>query len=118
MKKFLEIIINITREKAEYKAYRKLKKSLPEDYQFVSNEIENYMFCITMDESVFTVLMNTVKSFAAAAADGCSVLSVTGEDVGLFCDNLLKKSQIKTWAEKQKEELNEKIHKKFETKTA
>jgi DNA-binding ferritin-like protein (Dps family) len=112
-----ENVNKMIREKAEYKAYRKLKESLPEDYQFVSKVIEEYMFSITFEESVFTVLMNMVESFAIAAVDGRSVLSITGEDVGLFCDELITKFNIKTWADKQREKLNKNIQKKFCIKT-
>jgi DNA-binding ferritin-like protein (Dps family) len=71
------------------------------------------MFSIMVDESVMPVLMNTVESFAVAAADGRSIFSITGADVGLFCDDLIEKFKVKTWAGKQREKLNENIHKKF-----
>jgi DNA-binding ferritin-like protein (Dps family) len=111
-------IHKIIREKAEYKAYLELLHSLPSEYQFVSKEIEKYMFSIMIDESVMPVLMNTVESFAIAAADGRSIFSITGADVGAFCDDLLKKFNVQTWAGKQREKLNENIHKKFGLKRA
>jgi DNA-binding ferritin-like protein (Dps family) len=116
MKNFLEIVTGSLREKAEYKASRKLLASLPEDYQFVYKEIEKYIFSLYFDENVFPVLLNIIESFAIAATDGRSVFSVTGEDVGLFCDDLLKKIKIKTWADRQREKLNENIQKKFGNK--
>lgn len=106
-------INKIIREKAEYKAYLELIQSLPGEYQFVSKEIEKYMFSIMIDESVMPVLMNTVESFAIAAADGRSILSITGEDVGVFCDDLIKKFNVQTWAGKQREKLNENIRRQF-----
>ena len=117
----MEIIIKslkkIIREKAEYKVTRELLNSLPDDYQFVFKEIEKYMFNFVADESILTVLMNTLESFAIAAQDGRSVFSITGEDVGFFCDNLIKKYQVKTWIEtwidKQRKKLNENVNKKF-----
>jgi DNA-binding ferritin-like protein (Dps family) len=113
MEKMIEAFRKMIREKAEFKAYRKLVESLSDDYQFVLKEIETYMFSLMIDESMMPVLMNTAESFAVAAADGRSVLSITGEDVGTFCENILKKSNAKTWADKCREKLNENIHKRF-----
>jgi DNA-binding ferritin-like protein (Dps family) len=117
MRKMFENLNRIIREKAEYKAYRKLLESLPGDYQFVSRAIEKYMFSIVIDESVMPVLMNTVESFAIAAADGRPILSITGADVGSFCDNLIQKFKVKTWEGTQREKLNESIREKFGAET-
>jgi DNA-binding ferritin-like protein (Dps family) len=113
MENIVEKFKKMMREKAEFKAYRALIETLPDDYQFVCKEIEKYMFSIMIDESVMPVLMNTIESFSIAALNGRSIISITGEDVGLFCDNLIKKFQVKTWAGKQREKLNENIHKRF-----
>ncbi|MDR0639567.1 MAG: DUF1048 domain-containing protein [Spirochaetaceae bacterium] len=86
---------------------------MTDDYQFVFKEIETYLFCQAADGSVMPVLMNTLESFAVAATDGRSVLSITGEDVGLFCDNLIKDCRVKTWVGQQREKLNENIRKKI-----
>ena len=112
MENFLEIITGPWREKAEYKAHRKLLDSLPEEYQFVYNAIEKYVWSVCMTDMI-NVLMNTLEAFAIAAEDGRSVLSVTGKDVSVFCDDLLKKFNAKTWIDKQREKLNEKINKRF-----
>jgi DNA-binding ferritin-like protein (Dps family) len=116
MEKMVEAFKKMIREKAEFKAYRKLVESLADDYQFVLKEIETYMFSLMIDESMMPVLMNTAESFAVAAADGRSVLSITGEDVGTFCENILKKSNAKTWADKCREKLNKNIHERFRIK--
>jgi DNA-binding ferritin-like protein (Dps family) len=120
MEKIIKSFKKIIREKAEYKATRELLDSLPGDYQFVFKEMEKYMFNFIADESILTVLMNTLESFAIAAQDGRSVFSITGEDVGSFCDNLIKKYQVKTWIEiwidKQRKKLNENVNKKFRTR--
>jgi DNA-binding ferritin-like protein (Dps family) len=113
MEKMIRAFRKMIQEKAEFKAYRKLIESLDNDYQFVLKEIEKYMFNLMTDESMMTVLMDTAESFAIAAADGCSVLSITGDDVGMFCENIIKKSNAKTWTDKCREKLNENIHKKF-----
>jgi DNA-binding ferritin-like protein (Dps family) len=113
MEKMIEAFRKMMREKAEFKAYRKLVESLADDYQFVLKEIETYMFNLMVDESMMSVLMNTAESFAVAAADGRSVLSITGEDVGTFCENILKESNAKTWTDKYREKLNKNIQKRF-----
>jgi DNA-binding ferritin-like protein (Dps family) len=115
MKNFFEIITGSFREKAEYKAYRKLLESLPNDYQYVLKEIEKYVFSFVVDENIMTVLMNTSESFAIAANDGRSVFSIIGEDIGSFCDNIIKNCHVKTWRDKQREKMNENIRKKFGT---
>jgi DNA-binding ferritin-like protein (Dps family) len=113
MKKMIETFKKMIREKAEFKAYRKLVESLDNDYQYVLKEIETYMFNLMIDESMMSVLMDTAESFAVAAGNGRSVLSITGEDVGIFCENIIKKFNGKTWADKCREKLNKNIYKRF-----
>jgi DNA-binding ferritin-like protein (Dps family) len=125
VEKLVESLKKMIQEKAEYKAYRKLIETLPEDYQFVSTEIEKYLFNVVGDAAIMPVLMDTIESFAIIAQNGRSVFSITGNNVGSFCDNLVKKSNIKTlaerqnnryievWNEEQREKLNKKIQKRF-----
>ena len=115
MKNIVELLIGNLREKAEYKAAVKLLKNLPEDYQYVYKAIETYMYNATFSGETFVILMDIMESFAVASQDGKPVLSVTGEDVGIFCDNLLKKFNIKDWRDVKREELNKKINKRFMT---
>jgi DNA-binding ferritin-like protein (Dps family) len=117
MESMLESLKKMALEKAEYKASRKLIETLPDDYKFVFNEIEKYMFSLAADESVMPVLMNTAESFAIAAPNGHSVFSITGEDVGLFCDTMIEKYHVKTWIGNQREKMNKNIHKKLGIKT-
>ena len=116
MKNIVELLIGNLREKAEYKAAVKLLKNLPEDYQYVYKAIETYMYNATFSGETFVILMDIMESFAVASQDGKTVLSVTGEDVGIFCDNLLKKFNIKDWRDVKREELNKKINKRFRIK--
>jgi DNA-binding ferritin-like protein (Dps family) len=113
MEKIIESFRKMIREKAEYKTCRKLVETLPEDYKFVFKEIEKYMFCLAVDESIITVLLNILESFAIAAPNGQSVISITGEDVGLFCDDSIKKFHVKTWIGNQREKMNNNIQKRF-----
>jgi DNA-binding ferritin-like protein (Dps family) len=131
MEKLIELLKKMIREKAEYRASRKLLEALPNDYQFVYNEIEKYLFNATGDENVMQVLMNILEAFSIAAQDGKPVLSIIGEDAGYFCDNLIKNSQVKrmdmgnngeqttaqkyltVWIEEQREKMNKRITEKI-----
>jgi DNA-binding ferritin-like protein (Dps family) len=89
VKNIVELFIGNLREKAEYKAVVQLSKSLPEDYQYVYKAIETYMYNAAFSGETFRILMDLLESFAVASQDGKPVLSVTGKDVGAFCDDLL-----------------------------
>jgi DNA-binding ferritin-like protein (Dps family) len=110
MKSMIATLRKIVREKAEYKASRTLLKALSHEYQFVYKQIEKYMYNIMIDESVMPILMNTLESFAIAAAAGRPVQEVTGKDTGLFCDALIEKFQVKTWRDAQREILNNNVN--------
>jgi DNA-binding ferritin-like protein (Dps family) len=116
MNRLINKLKRISREKAEYKEHIKLVKSLPEDYQYVYHEIRKYIWSLDYTGSMMNVLMDTLEAFSIAAVDGRDVLSVTGEDVGVFCDGLLKKFNAKTWADKCREKLNKNIQKKLGAK--
>jgi DNA-binding ferritin-like protein (Dps family) len=109
MERMMRAFKKMLREKAEYRAYLALRESLPDDYRFVFQEIEKYLFCQVVDGSVMPVLMNTLESFAIAATDGRPVLSLIGEDAGAFCDNLIKEFNVKTWVGQQRDTLNKRI---------
>ena len=113
MKNIIALLIGNLREKAEYRANRKLLKDLPKDYQYVYKAIEKFMYNLTFNGEVYKILMDVLEAFAIAAHDRKPVLSITGEDVVGFCDDIIKKFQIKTWHDKQREELQKKINNRF-----
>ena len=51
--------------------------------------------------------------FEEGAASGRRVLDITGEDVAVFCDELLRNSGVKLWTERWPQDLNRDITKKF-----
>jgi DNA-binding ferritin-like protein (Dps family) len=114
MNKIIDSLKTLKKEKAEYKANRKLLESLPDDYQFVFKQIDKYMFSFATDGSMLTVLMDILESLAVAAPDGRSVFSITGKNVGSFCNNLIKNCHAKMWQDTQREKLNKNIHKNME----
>jgi DNA-binding ferritin-like protein (Dps family) len=113
MKNIIELLIGDLREKAEYKANRKLLKRLPDDYQYVYKAIEEFMYNLNFDGEIYKILMDILESFAVAANEKKPVLSITGEDVVGFCDNIIEKFHIKTWHDKQRDELRKKINNRF-----
>jgi DNA-binding ferritin-like protein (Dps family) len=71
------------------------------------------MYSFALNKYMATIVMDTMAAFAIAAANGQSVLSVTGEDAGAFCDKLLKKYETMIWNDERRKELNEKINNRF-----
>ena len=113
MKKLINSIKQWKNGRVGYKEYKNLCKSLPEDYRFVLSEIEKYIWSINYDGNTMNVLLDILENFTEAAKDGRNVISVTGEDVSLFCDNLCKKFATKNWIDKCRENLNKNIQKKI-----
>jgi DNA-binding ferritin-like protein (Dps family) len=101
--------------KAEYRASRALRDTLPEEYRFVFDAVEKYLFSLAADQSVMPVLMDTLETFAVAASNGRPVGSLIGADVGLFCDTLIEKGRVRTWADTQRDALKRAVEKRFGT---
>lgn len=103
----------VAEEKREYREAMERVKALPEDYRFVYDKIQHYMWSHVagdgMDMTV--VLADLVDLFEQGAADGKGVLEITGEDVAAFCDELL--SNATTYAGTKQEALNRAIMKKL-----
>ncbi len=79
--------------KKEWNALEARAKALPGDYQVVYNEIKSYMwnlwrFSAGNDLGDLATLEDLLGLFEEGAANGKSVLEVTGEDVAAFCDEL------------------------------
>lgn len=67
-------------------------KALPQDYQVVYQEMQKYLFKVCpyalLDGT--DVLGGIVTLFEEGAALNKGVLEVTGSDVAVFCDGLIK----------------------------
>lgn len=118
MKNVIALLIGDLREKAEYRANRKLLKGLPEDYQYVYKAIEKYMYNLNFDGKVFTLLMDVLEAFAIGAHEKKPALAITGEDVVGFCDAIMKKHRVKTWHDLQREALRKKINDRWSIKAS
>ena len=94
----------VAQEKREYREAMDRVKALPEDYRYVYDKIQHYMWSHVagdgMDMTV--VLADLVDLFEQGA----------GEDVAAFCDDLLVNA--KTYAGTKQDALNNAIKKKLE----
>lgn len=100
-------------EKQEYREYVKRKNALPHEYQVVLKEIEGYMWNYAGGDgrSMLKLFYGMLELFEAGASEGQDVLALVGNDVGAFCDSMLKEAD--TWTAKRRETLNRNIHKKL-----
>lgn len=92
-------IQDIIEGKKEWRAHMARVKALPQDYQIVYKEIQQYLFKVGPVELTEStgLLFGIVDLFEEGAAMGKGVLEVTGRDVAAFCDDLIKDS--KTYAD-------------------
>ena len=104
-------IKEIIEGKKEWKAHKARVNALPKDYQIVYKEIQNYLYKvgpIELTESI-ELLAGIVDLFEDGASNGKNVLKVTGKDIAVFCDDLIKDS--KTYYDLYKESVDQKVSK-------
>ncbi|WP_071130732.1 DUF1048 domain-containing protein [Enterococcus timonensis] len=110
--KFTELIFgeNWRQEKKEYKLFKQKVAALPEDYRFVFNEIQKYLwnFSDASGRKTLKVLNDLYEMFAQGAADQQDVIEITGPDVGEFAENIVREI-ADSWMEDRKQKLNKKI---------
>lgn len=109
-----EIIVKIQdaiEGKKKWQAHMARVKALPQDYQIVYKEIQNYLFKVGPVELTgeTDLLSGIIDLFAEGAALGKGVLEVTGSDVAAFCDDLLK--DTKTYADILQESIDQEVNK-------
>ncbi len=97
--------------KKKWRAHVARVKALPQDYQLVYKEIQNYLFKVgPVDLTEGTGLLSgLIDLFEEGAAIGKGVLEVTGRDVAAFCDDLLKDS--KTYADLYQASIDQEVKK-------
>ena len=110
MFKFLEKLVG---DKKEYKQMMARVKALPSDYQFVYEKIQKYMWNFSAGNGydMLQIQYDLIDLFEAGAADGKTVLQVTGEDVATFCDELLQNA--KTYTDNWRNKLNQEVQKEL-----
>ena len=116
MSDFFDKYFNIKKirdEKRKYKQQMAKVTSLPEDYQFVYEKIQHYMWKYAGGDGMdmLKIHYDLIELFEEGAANGRHVLEITGDDVAAFADELLKNA--KTWTEDWPEKLNRDIAKRF-----
>jgi DNA-binding ferritin-like protein (Dps family) len=114
---FYDTYLNIPKmikEKRKYKAQQLRVEALPEDYRFVYKKIQSHMwmFAAGSGYDMIDIHSDLLELFEAGAANGKSVLEITGNDVAGFCDDLLKNAQ--TYTENWREKLNRSIQRHFD----
>ena len=106
-------INKIIKNKRKYKQQMERVKRLPEDYQYVFKKIQGHMwqFVAGSGYDMMEVQYGLIDLFEEGAADGKSVLEITGEDVAAFVDELLKNTRTYTqdWKAKMNREIRNKI---------
>jgi DNA-binding ferritin-like protein (Dps family) len=109
MKKLFAYFKYVAQEKRKYKQMEARAKALPEEYRFVYQKIQHYMWSHAGGDGMgmIPILADLLDLFEAGAADGKRVLEMTGADVASFCDELLH--DAKTWTANWHEALNRDI---------
>ena len=103
----------ILKDKKEYREVMARVKLLPENYQFVYDKMQKYMWSFAAGDGYDLLKMqyDLVDLFEEGVAEGKSVLELTGDDVAAFADELLKNAR--TYTEDWHKKLNREIHEKL-----
>jgi len=110
MSKFIDLIVGSVEEKKEWRAMEARAKALPKEYRIVYNEVKHYIWKSSGLDAI-DIFKGLLDLFEEGAANGTSVLEITGENVAAFCDELVKGG--KTYAEDWRTKLNKDIAKKL-----
>jgi DNA-binding ferritin-like protein (Dps family) len=96
---------------AKWRAHMARVKALPQDYQIVYKEMQNYLYKVGPVELTdgTDLLSGIIDLFEESAALGKGVLEVTGSDVAAFCDDLIK--DTKTYADIYHESVEQDVNK-------
>ncbi|WP_069988496.1 DUF1048 domain-containing protein [Massilioclostridium coli] len=116
---FLNNYFNIgkmIKEKQEYKKQMARVATLPADYQYVFQKIQHHMwqFVSGAGYDMMEVQYGLIDLFEEGAANGKTILEVTGEDVAAFVEELLKNTR--TYTQDWRSKLNHDIQKKLGNK--
>jgi DNA-binding ferritin-like protein (Dps family) len=88
VKSFMTKIVG---DKKDWKAMEARANVLPRDFRIVYGEMKSYMWRFTAGDGmdIVAILKDVLGLFETSAAQGKSVLDVTGEDVAAFCHERL-----------------------------
>ncbi|MCL2652327.1 MAG: DUF1048 domain-containing protein [Propionibacteriaceae bacterium] len=99
--------------KQAWRGYRARVESLPDDYRFVMEQIQKFLFNVAMDAQSVTVLQAILELFEEGVAAHRPVLEVTGDDVAGFARDVMTAIQAQTWAGKMSQQLNDRVAQHF-----
>ena len=110
----LDFINKLMGDKKEYKEQMARVAALPEDYRFVYEKIQNYMWSFASGSGMdmLKTQYELIDLFEESVAENMHVLDVIGEDVAGFCDELIRGNKL--WIDSQRKKLNLGIKNKFE----
>ncbi|WOO89754.1 DUF1048 domain-containing protein [Mollicutes bacterium LVI A0078] len=79
-------------EKKQWNKLQKQVKAMPNDYSFVFNEMQSYIFKVAdlSTEEGIALFSGIIELFETGIELDKSVLEVTGDDVAAFCDSLIE----------------------------
>lgn len=104
---FIKKMIN---NKKEYKEQLSRVEKLPEDYRFVFEKIQEYIWSFAGGDGsdMLKTQQELIELFEISSANGKHILEVTGEDVARFCDDFIR--DTKKWKDKYEDKLNNSIY--------
>lgn len=109
----MKLIKRFASEKKEYRQMMARVQALPQDYRFVYEKMQKYMWKFASGDGydMLKTQYDLIELFEQSAAHGKHVLEVTGEDVTGFCDELIRDSKM--WTNDMRDKLNRDIMKKL-----
>jgi DNA-binding ferritin-like protein (Dps family) len=111
MGKIIHKIVGDLNEKKKYRMTEKRAQALPAEYAEAYSHIKHYLWNTS---GILTIepLVSLVDLLEEAAADGRSVVEITGPDVAAFADELVRGES--SYKDQQRKKLNDKLNKKGE----
>ena len=88
-------------------------KTLPEDYQFVFDKMQKYMWSFAGGDGydMLKTQYDLIELFEYSVAENIHVLEVTGQDVAGFCDELMRGNKL--WIDSIRKKLNNDMKKQL-----
>lgn len=105
----LNIIKKMRADKKEYRDQMARVAALPEDYRFVFEKMQSYLWSFASGDGfdMLKTQYDLIDLFELGAAQGKQVLDVTGEDVASFCDELMRGNKL--WTDGVRNRLNRRM---------
>ncbi len=107
----LNLINKFIGDKKEYKDQMARVAALPEDYRFVFEKMQGYMWQFAGGDGMdmLKTQYDLIELFESGAATGKHVLEITGDDVAGFCEELI--CDTKKWQDSYRNRLNRDVRK-------